>query len=96
MREKSVDSIQVTQTQEPLLHFLIWPPKLYGWASVTLSTGGFSGIVTINNWAYEDSGAGINMGAIPESSDVALGLGGLALGAVGLRSWRKNKAKRKT
>ncbi|WOO39982.1 hypothetical protein [Rubellicoccus peritrichatus] len=69
--------------------------KLHGWASVTLSTGGFSGIVTINNWAYEDSGAAITMGAIPESSDVALGLGGLALGAVGLRSWRKNKAKRK-
>lgn len=76
--------------------FTPYSTKLYGWASVTLSTGGFSGIVTINNWAYEDSGAGINMGAIPESSDVALGLGGLALGAVGLRSWRKNKAKGKT
>ena len=52
----------------------------YGWASVT---------------ATEDAGANIivgDTGAVPEPSEAALGLGALALGAAGLRRWRKTKA----
>lgn len=67
---------------------------LYGWASVTI-TPGFSGSFTINEWAYDASGASIQVGqtsAIPEPANVAVGLGALALGAAGLMRWRKRKA----
>ncbi len=65
---------------------------LYGWASVTLDTG--LGSITINEWAYEDSGAGIHMGAtaIPEPTSAALsGLALLATGAAGARRRRSQQ-----
>ena len=70
----------------------------YGWASITITAASSNnfGILTINNWAYEDTGAAITVGdtgtSVPEPAETAIGLGALALGAAGLRSWRKNKA----
>ena len=66
---------------------------LYGWANITLTTGGV-GTFTINSWAYEDNGNTILTGAtaVPEPSTYALGLGMLALGAAGLRRFRKARA----
>lgn len=61
---------------------------LYGWARATF-TEGANGGVTIHEWAYEDSGAPIQVGAIPEPETAVLGLAGLALGAAGLRRWRR-------
>jgi hypothetical protein len=68
----------------------------YGWAEITITAnaGGY-GTFTINDWAYEDTGAAItvgNTGAVPEPAETAIGLGALALGAAGLRRWRKGKA----
>ncbi len=63
----------------------------YGWAEVVLTEGGMSGTMTITQWAFEDNGAGIAVGAVPEPSTTAAGLGALALGAAGLRRWRKQK-----
>ena len=51
---------------------------LFGWMRVVLSDTGTPGL--IREWAYEDSGAGINVGAggvaaaVPEPSAVTLGL----------------------
>ncbi|WOO39812.1 hypothetical protein [Rubellicoccus peritrichatus] len=64
---------------------------LYGWAEVVLTEGGDTGTFEIVQWAYEDTGANIQTGAIPEPATVATGLGALALGAAGLRRWRKTK-----
>jgi hypothetical protein len=64
----------------------------YGWASITITEGASVSTITVNEWAYEDSGAAITVGAVPEPAQTAVGLGALALGAAGLRRWRKNKA----
>lgn len=63
----------------------------YGWASFTLgaTTGGQPR--TLVSFAYDNTGAGINVGAIPEPSTFAL-LGVMAMGALGVRAWRKRKA----
>ena len=66
----------------------------YGWAELTLSAQTSSGQVTVHRWAYEDSGASIQVGAVPESRHAAVGLGALALGAAGLRRWRRERRPR--
>jgi hypothetical protein len=63
-----------------------------GWASITVTGGsGSLGSVTINSWAFESTEDPIQVGAVPEPSETAIGLGALALGAVGLRRWRSQK-----
>ncbi len=67
---------------------------IFGWASITLTTGA-NYSMTINEWAYETTGAGIQVGdkgVVPEPETTAAGLAGLALGAAGLRRLRKRKA----
>ena len=66
--------------------------NLYGWAEVIFSyVPQYSLTIFIRQWAYEDViGEAIAVGAtgvIPEPTSASLGL--LALGAVGLRRWRK-------
>ncbi|MFD0895741.1 PEP-CTERM sorting domain-containing protein [Luteolibacter ambystomatis] len=50
----------------------------YGWMRVVFSNDGSTGV--IRDWAYETSGSGITVGAVPEPSAFAL----LGLGAAGL------------
>ena len=68
----------------------------YGWVSMTPNN---SGLWTIHEWAYEDvlgeaiavgQRLTITMPPIPEPTSASLGL--LALGAAGLRRWRKGTA----
>ena len=63
----------------------------YGWASITITEGATVSTITVNEWAFQDNGTPITVG-VPEPAETAMGLGALALGAVGLRSWRKGKA----
>jgi hypothetical protein len=44
--------------------------------------------ITVIDWAYEDSGAAIHAGAVPEPSSLAL----LAAGAAGVSAFRRRKA----
>ncbi len=65
---------------------------LYGWAEVILTESFVNPSLDVVRWAYEDTGATIfTPSAVPESETAALGLAGLALGAAGLRRWRKTK-----
>jgi len=71
----------------------------YGWALITFYYNGSNTnatYVTIGEWAYESiAGNSIivgDTGAVPEPAQTAVGLGALALGAAGLRRWRKAKA----
>ena len=63
----------------------------YGWVQInTTGTTGFP--ATITGFAYDDSGAAILAGAVPEpGTNVALTFGALALGAAGVRRWKQGK-----
>lgn len=67
---------------------------LYGWVRLSLEIGlGTDPRVTIREWAYDDSGAAIPMGAVPEPRHAALAVGAaLMLGAAGVRAWRRRRS----
>jgi hypothetical protein len=74
-------------------------PLRYGWVEVSLSIGNVtlnpaSGPnVTIWGYAYDNSGLKPAMGQVPEPTSLSLlVLGALALGARGVRSWRRERA----
>lgn len=68
---------------------------LYGWAELTIDVTA-PATVTISQWAYEDTGAAIAVGAttaaVPEPSSLGL----LALGAAGVTAWRRKKQSKPT
>jgi hypothetical protein len=76
---------------------------LFGWMQLSFSVSSqfgadpaFGPELTIHDFAYDDSGALIDAGqttaTVPEpSTAVSTGLAALALGAAGLRSWRRNR-----
>ena len=72
------------------------PPGInlrYGWIDLGLSydNGGVPEL-KIFGYAYDDTGALIQTAVIPEPAPMALlTLGALALGAKGLRTWRRNR-----
>ena len=73
----------------------------YGWVEMTEATISFQNSsamsVTFGRWAYDDSGAVIGAGVIPEPSSATLLMGGALLaGAAGLRRWRKQQQEKKT
>ena len=67
----------------------------YGWVDLGLSNGnGAVPELEIFGYAFDDTGALIQSGAtvVPEPGPMALlALGALALGAKGLRTWRRNR-----
>jgi hypothetical protein len=66
----------------------------YGWVDIGLANplGGNGPDIAINGFAWDTSGSTIVAGQVPEPSTTALlALGAMALGAKGLRSWRKNR-----
>ena len=69
----------------------------YGWIQLSYSVGvnpGAGPDLTIIDYAWDNDGALLPAGdtGVPEPSTMALtGLGALALGAVGLRRWRKSR-----
>lgn len=69
-------------------------PLRYGWVEISLlnPAAGPGPEVTIFGYAYDNTGAHLATGAVPEPAPMALlALGALALGAKGLRSWRRNR-----
>jgi|GEM_PF-1231363 len=69
----------------------------YGWVGMSAATvtagNPLKMSVTLTDWAYDDTGAKITAGAIPEPGSATLAMGGaLVLGAAGLRQWRKRKS----
>jgi hypothetical protein len=65
--------------------------NFYGWMRISLGATAGGQPRAIVEYAYENSGAGIGAGVVPEPTTVAL-LGVMAAGALGVRAWRKRKA----
>jgi hypothetical protein len=68
----------------------------YGWVELSMRAGAnpISAQLTIENYAYDDSGALIAAGEVPEPGTFGpTAIGALALGAVGLRRWRAARKK---
>ncbi len=64
----------------------------YGWVQFSISTTFIAQPRSIVGYAYDNTGAAIAVGAVPEpGTTAALGLGALALGAVGVRRLRQSK-----
>ena len=65
-----------------------------GMSAATVTAGTPANMsVTLSGWAYDNTGATIAAGAIPEPASATLAMGGaLVLGAAGLRRWRKRNA----
>lgn len=63
----------------------------YGWMRISLSGTAASQPRLIVEYAYDNTGAGIMAGQVPEPSTMAL-LGVMAAGALGVRAWRKRKS----
>lgn len=60
------------------------PMVMYGWAQLKLNAGAPGNLVS---FAYDDSGAPIAAGVVPEPSSLGL----LALGSLGLSQWRRRR-----
>lgn len=76
---------------------LVGTPLRYGWVEMSLSNPANAGEpnLTITGYAYDNSGAQIPAGAVPEPASTALlAMGALALGAKGVRNWRNKRAVR--
>lgn len=68
----------------------------YGWATLTWEASGASMSIMLLNPTWSDldgiyTGTTTEIGAVPEPAHAATGLGALALGAVGLARWRRNR-----
>lgn len=73
--------------------------QYYGWALIKLTEGPTYGTVTVTEWSCSSNMAfavgqidNTAFPTVPEPAESAAGLGLLALGAAGLRRWRKSKA----
>ncbi len=80
--------------QYALFRFDVGPQTDYGWLELSLSyavTG--EPDFTIDGYAYDPSGDRIRAGEVPEPQDLPLAMSALALGALGMREWRKGRRK---
>ena len=61
--------------------------SFYGW--IRVSTNSDLSLVTVHDWAWENTGVAILAGEIPEPGNLGL----LAAGAAGLMAWRRRRGK---
>lgn len=67
----------------------------YGWMQVTFNATAYAAnqsALTVNRYAYDNTGVAIATGAVPEPGEMALGC--LAAGATGLAVWRRRRAEK--
>jgi hypothetical protein len=62
----------------------------YGWLELSVQGGAYP-IVDVLGYAYDTTGKPIKAGEVPEPQHLPVALGALALGAIGVREWRKKR-----
>ncbi len=62
----------------------------YGWLELSVGGGQFP-FVNVLGYAYQTNGNPIKAGDVPEPQRLPAALGALALGAIGLKEWRKKQ-----
>ncbi len=78
--------------QFALFRFDVGSQTDYGWLELSLGNHGRSApFVRLIGYAYETTGEPIRAGAVPEPEHLPLALGALALGAMGVREWRRKR-----
>jgi hypothetical protein len=64
----------------------------YGWLELELGNmSGHPPFVKVAGYAYDTTGKPIKAGEVPEPQHLPAALGALALGAIGVREWRKKR-----
>ncbi|HEY6433781.1 MAG TPA: hypothetical protein VIZ17_17515 [Acetobacteraceae bacterium] len=62
----------------------------YGWLELSVGGGQYP-VVNVLGYAYQTNGKPIKAGDVPEPQRLPIALGALALGAIGLKEWRKKQ-----
>lgn len=62
----------------------------YGWLELSVGGGQYP-FVNVLGYAYQTNGKPIKAGDVPEPQRLPVALGALALGAIGLKEWRKKR-----
>jgi hypothetical protein len=62
----------------------------YGWLELSVGGGLYPG-VNVLGYAYQTNGKPIKAGDVPEPQRLPVALGALALGAIGVKEWRKKR-----
>lgn len=62
----------------------------YGWLELSVGGGQYP-FVDVLGYAYQTNGKPIKAGDVPEPQHLPVALGALALGAIGLKEWRKKR-----
>jgi len=73
-----------------LFRFNVGPQTDYGWLELSVGFDPDSD-VDILGYAYDTNGKPLPAGDVPEPKHLPLALGALALGAIGVREWRKKR-----
>lgn len=78
--------------QYALFRFDIGEQVDYGWLELELgNSSGHPPFIKIAGYAYDTTGKPIKAGEVPEPQHLPAALGALALGAIGVREWRKKR-----
>jgi hypothetical protein len=75
-----------------LFRFTVGAQTDYGWLELNLGNpSGSAPFINIVGYAYDTTGKPIKAGDVPEPQRLPVALGALALGAIGLKEWRKKR-----
>lgn len=73
-----------------LFRFGVGGQEDYGWLELSVGGGQYP-FVDVLGYAYQTNGQPIKAGDVPEPQRLPVALGALALGAIGLKEWRKKR-----
>ncbi|HEY6433780.1 MAG TPA: hypothetical protein VIZ17_17510 [Acetobacteraceae bacterium] len=89
-RRSSQNSYPNFDDKYALFRFNVGGQLDYGWLELSVQ-GGDDPFVDVLGYAYQTNGSPIEAGAVPEPQQLPAALCAFALGAIGLKEWRKER-----